>query len=277
MRILIIGGDEIVGRVLVPYLYKQTRYEVFYTTKRKGNEGKGLFLDPTDAVMVEKLVEIITPDVIVNGTSIMNDMARLQEIEAYRINGLLPHQLAKLAEQRHIRLIHMSTDGVFSGNRGCHEERHVPEGTSVYAKTKALGEIKDSPHLTIRASLIGPEGGEGIGLLDWFFRQKEVRGFTHVPWNGLTSLELAKFIHYVLEHGRRLSGIIHLTSPERISKYDLLLLIQRLFERQDIAVRPNDTIEMDRTLKSTRRDVDYQVPSHLVMLTELQDWMRSEL
>lgn len=276
MRILIIGGDEIVGRVLVPYLRRYTPYEVFSTTRRKGSEREGLYLNPADEVMVEKLVEIVSPDVIVNGTSIMNDMARMHEIEAYRINGLLPHQLAGLAERHNIRLIQMSTDGVFSGIRGDYEERHVPEGTSVYAKTRALGEITASPHLTIRVSLLGPEGGGGIGLLDWFFRQKEVRGFIHVPWNGLTSLELAKFIHYVLEHGRQLSGILHLTAPERISKYDLLLFIKHLFERQDIAIQPNDAVEMDRTLKSTRRDFDYQVPPHSVMLAELRDWMRRE-
>ncbi|WP_028547592.1 dTDP-4-dehydrorhamnose reductase family protein [Paenibacillus sp. UNC451MF] len=275
MRILIIGGEEIVGRVLVPYLLQETRHEVFYTTRLKGKERKGLYLNPSDEAMVEKLVEIVTPDVIVNGTSIMNDMARLHEIEAYRINGLLPHQLARLADQRKIRFIHMSTDGVFSGVRGHYEERHVPEGTSVYAKTKALGEIKGTPHLTIRVSIVGPEGGEGIGLLDWFLRQKEVRGFINVPWNGLTSLEVAKFIHYVLERGRRLNGIIHLTAPERISKYDLLLLIRSLYERSDITIQPNDAVELDRTLKSTRRDVGYRVPSYVDMLTELRDWMRS--
>lgn len=275
MRILVIGGEEIAGRVLVPYLYKQTSYEVYYTTKLKGRERKGLFLDPTDEVMVEKLVDIVAPDVIVNGTSIINDMARLHEITAYRVNGLLPHQLAKLAKERTIRLIHLSTDGVFSGTRGDYEERHVPEGTSVYAKTKALGEIRDSSHLTIRVSLIGPEGGNGIGLFDWFLRQKEVRGFVNVPWNGITSLELAKFIHFVLEHGRRLNGILHLTAPEKISKYDLLLSIKRLFGRSDIRIQPNDAVELDRTLRSTRRDVGYQVAPYSVMLTELRDWMRS--
>ncbi|MFE5320265.1 SDR family oxidoreductase [Paenibacillus sp. NPDC056579] len=276
MRVLVIGGDEIVGHLLIPYLLERTPYEVFCTTRQKSLLPKGLYLDANDDVMVEKLIDIVAPDVIVNGTSIVNDMARQREVEAYRINGLLPHQLVRLANRHNIRLIHMSTDGVFSGQRGLYEERHIPEGTSVYAKTKALGEINQSRHVTIRTSLIGPEpDAAGIGLLDWFLRQKgDIRGFVNVMWNGVTSLELAKFIHFTLEQGKHLSGIVHLTSPEIISKYDLLLMLQQLFHRNEIRIHPYDGIELDRTLKCTRQDIGYEVPSYASMLSELLEFMR---
>ncbi|WP_223275791.1 dTDP-4-dehydrorhamnose reductase family protein [Paenibacillus elgii] len=285
MKVLVIGGDGMAGHMLLRYLAACTSYEVFYTTEHgKTNCGRswalpgaGLCLDAADSVMVDKLVAAVCPDLIVNALGIMYDAARQRELEAVRINGLLPHQLAELADRLHARLIQISTDSVFLGDRGHYEERHVPDGTTAYARTKALGEVVRSPHLTIRTSLIGPElQEEGGGLLPWFLRQRgEIRGFVRVPWNGVTTLELARFIHYAAERKGRLSGIVHLTAAESVSKYELLERLRRIFDKRDVHIRPDDTVALDRTLRSTRLELDFTVPGYDRMLEELREWMEA--
>ncbi|TDF97566.1 dTDP-4-dehydrorhamnose reductase family protein [Paenibacillus piri] len=281
MRILVIGGRGMAGHLLLQYLTGTASYELFHTTREttRPNRIGGLYLDALDSPAVEKLVEAVRPDVIVNCAGILNDAARRHELDAYRINGLLPHLLAGLAERVGGRLIHISTDCVFSGCRGKYEERHVPDGTSVYAKTKALGEIFAKPHVTIRTSIIGPEiRSHGIGLLHWFMQQQGViKGFLQVPWNGVTTLELAKFIHYLLGTGSPVTGLVHLTAAETVSKHELLHKFRRIFGKTDVDIQPDDAIVLDRTLRSTRTDITgYTQAGYDAMLAELRDWMRAE-
>ncbi|MDF2961914.1 MAG: NAD(P)-dependent oxidoreductase, partial [Paenibacillus sp.] len=226
-------------------------------------------------VMIEKLLVLVRPQVIVNASGIWYDLARQQEVTAYRVNALLPHQLAKLAEKQGARLVQISSDGVFEGSRGNYEEIHVPDGTSVFAKTKALGEVT-SPHVTVRVSMFGPElAKEPIGLYEWFMRQEgTVKGFVNVAWNGVTTLELAKFICFLIEQQPKLSGIVHLAGKEIGSKYELLEQCRLVFQKQDVHIEPNDVIALDRTLKCTR-SVPYQVPPVKQMLEELRDWIKN--
>lgn len=293
MRVLVIGGNGMAGHMLLNYMVACTSYDLFYTTreskKRKKGEapeqpeiqrhrGAGLYLDALDAILVEKLLKSVQPDVIVNCVGLLNDAAGQNEVEAYRINGLLPQQLAELAEREGGRLIHISTDCVFSGTKENYEELHVPDGTSVYSRSKALGEVLKQPHLTIRTSIIGPEIREnGIGLFQWFMNQKGVvKGYVNVPWNGVTTLELAKFIVYAMERGSQLSGLVHLTAAETLSKCELLQMFQIAFEKWDVTIRPDVTVVLNRTLKSTRDDLGYKARGYAEMLGELRDWMRAK-
>nr|WP_313780773.1 hypothetical protein [Paenibacillus larvae] len=137
-----------------------------------------------------------------------------------------------------------------------------------------MGEVKDAPHLTIRTSIVGPEIRQnGIGLLNWFLNQSgEVKGYTEAYWNGVTTLELAKFVHHVMED-TSLNGIVHLTAPEQVSKYELLQLFRNIFEKKDVELIPDSKVKLDRTLRSTRKDMVYRVPDYEQMLTELKEWM----
>ncbi|GAC44147.1 dTDP-4-dehydrorhamnose reductase [Paenibacillus popilliae ATCC 14706] len=232
-------------------------------------------MEALDAILVEKLLESVRPDLIVNCVGLLNDVAGQSELEAYRINGLLPHQLAEWAKREGGRLIHISTDCVFSGTKGNYEELCVPDGTSVYSRTKALGEVQMKPHLTIRTSIIGPEiRASGIGLFQWFMNQKGlVKGYVNVLWNGVTTLELSKFIHHAMEKESQLSGLVHLTAAEVISKYELLQLIQCIFEKWDVTILPDEAVVHNRTLNSTRSDLCYKARGYSKMLEELSDWM----
>ncbi|WP_258297120.1 dTDP-4-dehydrorhamnose reductase family protein [Paenibacillus peoriae] len=277
MKLLILGGNGMAGHVLVKYFQNQSGYNVFYTTRDPENKG-GLLLDVKDSFMVEQLVRSVRPDVIINAVGILNQHAGEDQIAAYQINGLLPHLLRRTADSIGARLIHISTDCVFEGNRipGLYKETDQPDGTSAYALTKILGEVKAAGHLTIRTSIIGPEiRPGGIGLLHWFLQQSgDVNGYRRVFWNGVTTLELAKAIQ--VQMNEPLDGLIHLVHPEPISKHDLLLLFKDIWNREDIRIVPKDEPVQDRTLRSTRADLHYDVPHYSIMLKELLEWTEAQ-
>lgn len=272
MKLLILGGNGMAGHMLADYFRRQGKHHVFHTTRDKRDLG-GLYVDADDIAGVEKLVEIVSPHCIINALGVLNHFAERDKISAYHVNGFLPHRLRRAADNVHARLIHISTDCVFEGTRGGYTENDMPDGTSVYAITKSLGEVREPGHLTIRTSIIGPEiRSGGIGLMEWFLSQKgPVSGYQRVMWNGVTTLELAKAVDSLLDS--EISGLIHLAHPQPLSKYELLLHMQTAFEKRDVEIIPAALPIQDRTLVSTRADVQVQLPSYPVMLAELAAWM----
>jgi dTDP-4-dehydrorhamnose reductase len=272
MRLLVLGANGMAGHMIVSYMLRQPEYEVFYTTRQK--KGPGLYLEAHNAGMVEHVIEAVRPDMIINAMGILNQFAERNPEEAYWINGLLPHMLARSAKQAGGKLIHISTDCVFSGEHGFHAESDSASAVSVYGRSKALGEVCEAPHLTIRTSIIGPERrANGIGLLHWFLQQEgEVSGFRQAFWNGVTTLELAKCLHACMQNYRQLHGLVHLTAPQAISKYELLKLIQQIYNKQNVTLIPNDSVKLNRTLRNTRADFTYQSPDYAAMLREMREW-----
>jgi dTDP-4-dehydrorhamnose reductase len=272
MKILILGGKGMAGHMILSYLRRIPEYTVYYTS-RDYNDKNGIYLNVINAIKVEELINEIRPDLVINCVGILNDHASNHKELAFLVNSLLPHQLAKIVERRNGKLIHISTDCVFSGEKGSYTEKEIPDGTSVYAKSKQLGEVITDKHLTIRTSIIGPElKKDGIGLFLWFMNQTgTIKGFKNVFWNGVTTLELAKAIDWMIKE--EVTGLYHLASEEKISKYHLLKLIQETFNKNDVEIVPDTEIILDRTIKSTRKDFKYSVPSYADMLLELKEWM----
>lgn len=272
MKLLIFGGNGMAGHMLVDYFQRQDNVEVFYTT-RNPKDSKGLVLDALHDHLVETTIELVRPDIIINAIGILNQFADQKILDAYNINGLLPHKLRKAADRTGARLIHISTDCVFEGTRGSYKESDTPDGTSTYALTKALGEVDASGHLTIRTSIIGPEiRNEGIGLLNWFIKQQgRVQGYRNVLWNGVTTLELARAISVLMLSP--LSGILHLAQPHSISKYDLLLLFKETWGLKEIDVIASDTPVQNRTLLPSRLDLNLSLLDYPRMMKELKRWM----
>lgn len=207
---------------------------------------------------------------------ILNEHATNNPLLAFQVNSLLSHQLVKLSERHHGKLIHISTDCVFSGLKGEYTEDDFPDGTSVYSQSKQLGEIISDKHLTIRTSIIGPELKEdGIGLFLWFMKQTgKVKGYKNVFWNGVTTLELAKATEEMIKH--QITGLYHLGSKQKISKYSLLKLIQGVFEKNDVEIISDHAVVLDRTIKNTRTDFQYDIPDYKQMLIALKNWMENQ-
>ncbi|WP_176345134.1 sugar nucleotide-binding protein [Priestia aryabhattai] len=275
MKLLILGGKGMAGHIIAKYFTYRKNYEVFYTS-RDINDKNSIYLDVTNSTRLEKVIEEIKPNIIVNCIGVLNDYANQNTKRAFQVNSLLPHQVVKLTERYQGKLIHISTDCVFSGLKGNYTESDIPDGTSIYAQSKQLGEIINDKHLTIRTSIIGPELKEnGIGLFLWFMKQKgQIKGYERVLWNGVTTLELAKAIESMVEHN--VTGLYHLGSDQKISKYMLLKLIQEVFKKTDVEILSDSEIVLDRTLKSTRTDFYYQIPTYKEMLIDMKSIIKIE-
>ncbi|WP_219838435.1 SDR family oxidoreductase [Paenibacillus sp. R14(2021)] len=275
MKLLIIGGSGMAGHVLLRYFReKHPGYGIAYTTRQADGAGS-IPLDVTDAESVVDVVQFVHPDVIINAVGVLNQDAEQHPHAAYLVNGLLPHRLRYVADLIGARVIHISSDCVFSGSRGSYTESDDPNGTTVYARSKALGEMRYGRHLTIRTSIIGPEiRPQGIGLMKWFLAQQGVvHGYSRVYWNGVTTLELAKAAAYAIEHPE-IGGLVNMTASETVSKLTLLLLFQAAFEVEGVKIVPDDTLYLDRTLETTRKDWGYRALGYIPMLDELTQWMK---
>ena len=218
----------------------------------------------------------VKPDITINCIGILNDHASDNTKLAFQVNSVFPHQLVKLSERNNGKLIHISTDCVFSGRKGDYTENDFPDSTTIYGQSKHLGEIISEKHLTIRTSIIGPElKNDGIGLFLWFMKQKgEIKGYEKVLWNGVTTLELARAIDTMIQ--KNITGLYHLGSEEKVSKLSLLKLIAEVFEKNDVEIIPDSNIVLDRTIKNGRSDFKYQVPTYEKMLADLKDWIRKQ-
>ena len=189
------------------------------------------------------------------------------------INAYFPHLLKRLSDEVGAKLIHISTDCVFSGKKGNYTEDDFRDADDVYGRSKALGEIINDKDLTIRTSIIGPELKEnGEGLFHWFMHQcGEINGFRTAIWGGVTTLELAKAIDFSLDNG--IVGLIHLSNGVGISKFDLLNLFKEIWGK-DTVIKPYDGNEVDKSIEKSLR-LDYEVPSYRQMLVEQFEMMKS--
>lgn len=194
--------------------------------------------------------------------------------DAIYVNSWFPHYLERYYKDSKTKIIHLSTDCVFSGFCGNYKERDNKDGIGNYAVTKSLGEIINKKDLTIRTAIIGPEIETNESeLFDWFMKQTgDINGYSNAFCSGLTTLELAKFISQIIDNP--ISGIYHLCNDKKISKIDLLKLIKIIWKKNDVNIKDYElTYSVDKSLVNTRTDYKYTVPSYQKMFEELKQYM----
>jgi dTDP-4-dehydrorhamnose reductase len=248
-------------------------------------EGYGLFdrgnsYPEVDARDEDRLLEVMAdfrPEAVVNAVGIVKQRESAKAaIPSLEINALLPHRLARLCEVVGARLLHMSTDCVFSGRQGGYTEEDVSDAEDLYGRTKFLGEVAEPGCITLRTSIIGLELARKGGLIEWFLAQKgEVRGFTHAIYTGLTTAEMSRVIESVLMEHPDLSGVWQVAS-EPINKYDLLIRLAEVLGREDIRIVPDGSVKTDRSLSGLafEKATGYHAPEWDDMLQELGDEVR---
>ena len=182
--------------------------------------------------------------------------------------------MKKLSDEIGAKLIHISTDCVFSGKKGNYTEGDFRDADDIYGRSKALGEIINDKDLTIRTSIIGPElKVHGEGLFHWFMYQTgKVNGFKTAIWGGVTTLELPKAIDTAIIQDN--TGLIQLSNGIGISKYDLLSLFKRIWHRNDIDILPVDKNGVNKSIAKSER-FTYEVPGYEDMLLEQYEWMKN--
>ena len=270
-KVVVLGSLGMAGHIMAEVLDETDAYEVFGVARQAGKYVDTV-LDVTDFKSLEKYLADIKPHFVINCIGALVSQSKEDVPTAILLNSYLPNFLSNLGNELDYKLIHISTDCVFSGKDGQYTEISYRDGDDNYARTKALGEVINDKDLTIRTSIIGPElKSNGTGLMDWFFKQNgTVNGYTHAFWSGVTTLELANATVAFIEQD--ITGLYQFCPDHKISKFELLKLFSAIWDKPS-EVTPFDNYKVDKSLVCTRSDFKYPTPKFKKMLIETKQWM----
>mgnify|MGYP006427502937 CR=1 FL=1 len=266
-KILILGATGMLGHVVYRYFSKIENYQLFNTVYRTKLTEDSLICDVRKDEDLKAVFEKVEPDIIINCVGALIKESKEDPTNTIYLNALFPNKLKDLCDKFEARLIQVSTDCVFSGQEGNYSEDDFRNADDVYGRSKALGEISDKPHCTLRTSIVGPELKEnGTGLYHWFMSQdSQVKGFTNALWSGVTTLELSKAIDKAIQN--ELSGLFHVTNGYPISKYELLKLFNKL-RKDKISIIPDGQHKINKTLNKSKK-FDFEVADYDQMIQEM--------
>jgi dTDP-4-dehydrorhamnose reductase len=283
MRILILGGHGMLGHRLWINLRKE--HDVWVTVRQTASpfpdwpEFPAQYVrtdvDASNFDQVTRALASIQPDLVINCIGLIKQMGHLARdpIMSISLNALLPHRISLICRAAKIRMIHISTDCVFSGKKGNYVETDESDAEDLYGRSKFLGEVAYPPHsITLRTSIIGRELKTHLGLVEWFLSQKDgdtVNGYKRAIFTGFTTDELSRVINnYVIPHPE-LTGLYHV-STDPVSKFDLLHLVSTAFSRK-INIVPDEKVLIDRSLDSSRfrQATGYTPPAWPDLIQEL--------
>lgn len=261
MKVLVLGASGMLGNAVIRVLSERLDWRVYGTLR--SDSAKRFFCAPitsnliagVDVEQYDSLLEAFVqtrPDVVVNCIGLVKQLAEVNDpLRVIPINALLPHRLANLCDLCGARLVHISTDCVFSGEKGRYRESDDPDAKDLYGRSKFLGEVAGQHAITLRTSIIGHELQSSHGLVEWFLSQQgSCKGYARVVFSGVPAVVLAVIIRDVLIPRPELNGIFHLAAKP-ISKYDLLKLIAAVYGKQIEIVAENQPA-IDRSLDASR-------------------------
>jgi dTDP-4-dehydrorhamnose reductase len=282
-KVLVLGATGMLGHAVLGYFIERGRHSVAGTVRsasRRSLLPDGLQQYVVCGVDVENIDSVsqafadIRPAIVINCIGLIKQLAGAEDVlSALPINSLLPHRLARLCAIFGARLIHISTDCVFSGEKGMYREDDHSDARDLYGRSKFLGEV-DYPHaITLRTSIIGHELDSAHGLVEWFLSQKAgVLGYTKAVFSGLTTVELARVIHDFVVPRTELHGVYHV-SVDAIDKCTLLRQLAQVYGKA-IDITPDDKIMLDRSLDSTRfrQATGYRPPAWLELIAGMKEF-----
>lgn len=272
MRFLILGCNGMAGHTISLYL-KERGHDVFGFDLRPSALVDSVTGNAMDAKFIKEIVGVNRYDSVINCIGLLNQFAENNKSGAVYLNSYFPHYLAQLTDGTDTQVIHMSTDCVFSGERGQYTEDDLRDGTTFYDRSKALGELEDDKNITLRNSIVGPDiNPKGIGLFNWFMQQHgEVSGYTSAMWTGQTTLQLAKTMEAAAKE--KAHGLYNTVPDTCISKCDLLGLFNKYIRKERVTINPVNKMAADKSLKRTRWEFDYKIPDYEQMVSELAGWI----
>jgi len=280
--VLVLGATGMLGNAMVRVLAEDSGLSVVAAARsadavrRFAPDIGARFVGGLDAESPDRLAALIAevqPQVVVNCIGLIKQLASGQEVlAAVPINSLLPHRLATLCALADARLIHISTDCVFTGEKGDYRESDRPDATDVYGLSKYLGEVRGQNAITLRTSIIGRELGSRNGLVEWFLGESgSVKGFAKAIFSGFPTVELARIVRDLVLPRPDLHGLYHV-SAEPITKLDLLRLVAKAYGKE-IEIVPDETLVIDRSLNSDRfrAAVNYTPPAWPALVAAMRD------
>lgn len=281
MKVLILGGSGMLGHRLWINLRKE--HETWVTIRGSANELPDVEEFPREFIrtnvdalnfdQVTRALASIQPDLVINCIGLIKQMGHLAKdpIFSISLNAMLPHRISMICRVAKIRMIHISTDCVFSGKKGNYTEEDQSDAEDIYGRTKYLGEVSYSHCVTLRTSIIGRELKNKLGLIEWFLAQKgPINGYKRAIYSGFTTDELSRVIMRYVIPDPSLSGVYQVSS-DPISKYDLLQLAKSSYRMDKVTINPDNDFYCDRSLNSERfrRQTGYTPPSWQSMIDEL--------
>ena len=269
MKILVLGSEGMLGHVVKRY-FENKGYEVYATSRNKENEN---YFDLTDNIKdIDKIVDRIKPQVVINCIGLLNKVAEKNQALAVLINSYLPHYMDELSAKKNFKFIHVSTDCVFDGKKGQYAVDSFKDAYSFYGQSKALGEINNNRSVTLRTSIVGPdENPKGIGLFQWFMKQEnETKGYSKAIWTGITTIQFAKCMEEAIE--KNLAGLYHAVNGDKIAKADLLKLFAKYFKPSTKVIEDASFVS-DKSLILRENDYKFNIPSYEQMIKEMKQWV----
>lgn len=277
-KILILGIDGMIGHKIAQLLEQENN--LFGTTrktigpKKLGLKTSNLIKKDFDKNQSLGFLDNLNPDIIINCIGITTRRINNDNISNLEfINSRLPHYLNEWTEKNDKRLIHFSTDCVYSGKSGMYTESDNPDAIDLYGKSKAIGEINNTKALTIRTSLIGREVYNHTELFEWLYKNKsgKVYGYENVYYSGLTTIRMSKILEKIINYYPDLQGVFNISSKP-ITKYSLLKLINRHF-KFEIQVKKDLKIKSNKVLisKKITEITDIEIPTWEDLILEFKE------
>lgn len=274
MRVLILGASGMAGHTAAIY-FREKGHKVTGFAREALPFCETITGNALEQKAVQEAVTCQQFDAVINCLGVLNKEVDRNIPEGILLNSYLPHFLAECLKDSKTKLIQISTDCVFSGKSGGYGEDSFMDCDSLYGRTKALGEIRDSKNLTFRTSIVGPDLKEnGIGLLNWFLKQEgTINGFTSAFWTGVSTITLAQALEEAIKQD--VAGLYHLVNDQTITKYELLQMFNRYLRKSQIRILPDDSVHVDKSLINHRRDFLFTVPSYEQMVRDTRDWIQT--
>ncbi|MFN0277745.1 MAG: dTDP-4-dehydrorhamnose reductase family protein [Pyrinomonadaceae bacterium] len=258
MRVLIFGANGMLGHKLAQVLSAQFDVWTAVRNDYSAVERFGIFdrarliesVDVTNIESVFRAIDTVEPDVVLNAAGIVKQRPE-DAVQTLKINSVFPQLLADISSKNGFRLITISTDCVFSGEKGNYAETDIPDARDVYGISKLLGEVKNNNCLTIRTSIIGRELAGSYSLVEWFLgnREKNVEGYVKAIYSGFPTVVLSEILSGVITDHPELHGVYHVSS-DPINKFELLSLLNKYY-KANIRIEPSEDFVIDRSLNSS--------------------------
>lgn len=268
-RVLVLGSTGLIGHQVYNYLKDSGKYELHNIAYKEKLQKDTILVDARNENSLIDQIVSIAPKYIINCIGILIGGSNKNPENAIFLNAYMPHRLARLADEIDAKLIHISTDCVFSGDKKHpYIETDEKDGRGIYAKSKGLGEVVVDRHLTLRTSVVGPElKADGEELFHWFMNQQNsISGFSKAIWSGVTTIELARAVEWAISND--ITGLYHVTNNTSISKYKLLKLFQK-YTRKDITINLVEGVDVDKSFVDTRLLMNYRIPSYNEMISDM--------
>jgi dTDP-4-dehydrorhamnose reductase len=270
--VLVLGSNGMAGHVVTKYLEAEPSLHVINVARRPLNE-RTVVADAADPTALGGVIKDAQPELIINCIGILIKKANSNPREAIQMNSLLPHVLVDMCDRHGGRLVHLSTDCVFSGKNGPYDLHAFRDGDTVYDRTKALGEVVNERDLTIRTSITGPELQEnGTGLFHWFMMQQgPIKGYNNAYWSGVITTELARYVKEICLGNEKAKGIVHYSVDGGINKFDLLNKFNASFSKK-LAIESFAGEKVDKRLIPSKGLARYP-PSYDQQISDMRDWV----